>query len=131
MSMAIVPDCRGLYSTWEDVQREQPATPDPLLAIVTREAARIEHPVLRGAQAYRTNNGVILHIDFVDDPNWKGFRLQGIADRVKDAIRRDLPEYRPFTLDNPAFSCCGRGFDIARQLNMPPWLDWFSMKWEG
>ena len=91
--MAIVPDCRGLYSTWEDVQREQPATPDPLLAIVKREAARIEHPAVRSASALRTRWGVVLTLIFQYGVSTDGLDIRAVIDRIGGCIEREMPDY--------------------------------------
>ena len=129
MSMAIVPDCRGLYSTWEDVQREQPATPDPLLAIVRREAARIEHPAVRSASALRTGGGVVLTLIYQYGVSRDGLNVSALIDRMGGCIERGMPDYDPPQARCPYIGTDGDTWLLDGTFRYVP--TWLSIIWVG
>ena len=129
MSMAIVPDCSGLYSTWEDVQREQPATSDPLLAIVKRVATPIEHPAVRATTALRTVVGVVLTLIFQYGVSTDGLDIRAVIDRIGGCIEREMPDYDPIKAHCPVLRSDSDTWAVHGTFIYKP--TWLSIIWVG
>ena len=105
--------------------REQPVTPDPLLAIVKREPARIEHPAVRSASALRTRWGVVLTLIFQYGVSTDGLDIRAVIDRIGGCIEREMPDYDRVKAYFPALRS-----DSDTRLPDGP-LTWLSIIWVG
>ena len=129
MSMSIVPDCSDLYCTLADARREQPVTPEPLLAIVKREAARIEHPAVRATTALRTVVGVVLTLIFQYGVSTDGLDIRAVIDRIGGCIEREMPDYDPIKAHCPVLRSDSDTWAVHGTFIYKP--TWLSIIWVG
>ena len=109
--------------------REQPATPDPLLAIVKREAARIEHPAVRSASALRTRWGVVLTLIFQYGVSTDGLDIRAVIDRIGGCIEREMPDYDPIKAHCPVLGSDSDTWLPDGTFRYVP--TWLSIIWVG
>jgi len=100
-------------------------TPDPLLAIVKREAARIEHPAVRATTALRAGWGVVLTLIFQYGISTEGLDVIALIYRMGECIEREMPDYDRVKAYFPALRR-----DSDTRLPDGP-LTWLSIIWVG